>query len=149
MSLANALHALPGLRVEQYFGIHLVTKEPGDKAELPGLARLHRSISTVGADGIQLGLAWHCAKGRALRSRCRSLYVFIHIPLGLLSFLLSATDSIQVWYFFNDVYPSLNDGQRPLDPPAWWRRIFEARPIDTGAQPINNEIAAAAAPELR
>lgn len=62
---------------------------------------------------------------------------------------LSVTDSIQVWYFFNDVYPSLNDGQRPLDPPIWWRRIFEARPIDTGAQPINNEIAAAAAPELR
>lgn len=54
-----------------------------------------------------------------------------------------------VWYFFSDVYPSLHNGQRPLDPPGWWRRIFEARPVDTGVQPINNEIAAAAAPEVR
>ena len=56
---------------------------------------------------------------------------------------------IVVWYFFNDVYPSLHDGQRPMDPPAWWRRLFEGRQADTGAQPIDNEIAAAAAPEVR
>ena len=55
----------------------------------------------------------------------------------------------KVWYFFNDVYPSLHDGQRPLDPPGWWRRIFEGRPTNTDTTPISNDIAAAAAPELR
>ena len=54
-----------------------------------------------------------------------------------------------VWYFFSDVYPSLHGGQRPLDPPQFWRNLFERRPTDTGAAPINNEIAAAAAPEVR
>jgi len=54
-----------------------------------------------------------------------------------------------VWYFFCDVYPSLHNGQRPLDPPSWWRRLFEGRPQDTGTTPINHEIAAAAAPEVR
>lgn len=32
-----------------------------------------------------------------------------------------------IWYFFSDVYPSLHGGHRPLDPPAWWRRLFERR----------------------
>ncbi|MCJ1337045.1 hypothetical protein MMC09_002324 [Bachmanniomyces sp. S44760] len=54
-----------------------------------------------------------------------------------------------VWYFFSDVYPSLHDGQRPLDPPAWWRRLFEGPPPDSAAAPIHNDIAAAAAPEVR
>ena len=54
-----------------------------------------------------------------------------------------------VWYFFSDVYPSLHGGQRPLDPPQFWRNLFERQPADTGAAPINNEIAAAAAPEVR
>lgn len=53
-----------------------------------------------------------------------------------------------VWYFFSDVYPSLHNGQRPLDPPSWWRRIFEGRTVDTDTQPINNDIAAAAAAEV-
>lgn len=53
-----------------------------------------------------------------------------------------------VWYFFSDVYPSLHNGQRPLDPPQFWRNLFERQP-DTAAQPINNDIAAAAAPEVR
>jgi Derlin-2/3 len=67
-----------------------------------------------------------------------------------------------VWYFFSDVYPSLHGGHRPLDPPAWWRRVFEGRPQheavrggdeaegpDTQAANINRDIAAAAAPEVR
>jgi Derlin-2/3 len=65
-----------------------------------------------------------------------------------------------VWYFFNDVYPSLHGGHRPLDPPAWWRRIFEGRPPhpdsvrgneDPATEPanINRDIAAAAALEVR
>jgi Derlin-2/3 len=29
-----------------------------------------------------------------------------------------------VWYFFNDVYPPLHGGSRPLDPPMFWRRLF-------------------------
>jgi len=58
-------------------------------------------------------------------------------------------DTFLVWYFFSDVYPSLHNGQRPLDPPQFWRNLFERAPPDTGAAPINNEIAAAAAPEVR
>ncbi|MCJ1276968.1 hypothetical protein MMC21_004777 [Puttea exsequens] len=54
-----------------------------------------------------------------------------------------------IWYFFSDVYPSLHGGQRPLDPPQFWRNLFERASPDTGATPINNEIAAAAAPEVR
>ncbi|MCJ1309923.1 hypothetical protein MMC25_003584 [Agyrium rufum] len=54
-----------------------------------------------------------------------------------------------VWYFFNDVYPSLHNGHRPLDPPRWWRRVWEGPPADTDETPIANEIAAAAAPEVR
>lgn len=59
------------------------------------------------------------------------------------------TDPVIVWYFFCDVYPSLHGGQRPLDPPSWWRRIFEGRPQNTETTPINHEIAAAAAPDVR
>ncbi|BDD61817.1 hypothetical protein MAP00_006841 [Monascus purpureus] len=59
-----------------------------------------------------------------------------------------------IWYFFSDVYPSLHGGHRPLDPPAWWRRLFEppqrtavAGATDTAS--INPAFAAAAAPEVR
>lgn len=31
-----------------------------------------------------------------------------------------------IWYFFSDVYPSFHGGHRPLDPPSWWRRLFES-----------------------
>ncbi|KAF2107583.1 Der1-like family-domain-containing protein [Lophiotrema nucula] len=33
-----------------------------------------------------------------------------------------------IWYFFNDVYPPLHNGHSPLDPPAWWLRLFEGPP---------------------
>ncbi|KAK4123755.1 DER1-domain-containing protein [Parathielavia appendiculata] len=58
-----------------------------------------------------------------------------------------------IWYFFNDVYPPLHGGSRPLDPPMWWRRLFEGRPRDETANGINNELAVAGAavppPEVR
>lgn len=63
-----------------------------------------------------------------------------------------------VWYFFNDVFPELYGGLRPLDPPAWWRRIFEGRPVvqprpeeerETGAAVDRDLAAAAAAGDLR
>jgi len=53
-----------------------------------------------------------------------------------------------VYYFFSDVYPPLHGGSRPMDPPGWWRRIFEGRPREETADHINNEIAVAAAPEV-
>ncbi|CAG7939380.1 unnamed protein product [Penicillium salamii] len=58
-----------------------------------------------------------------------------------------------IWYFFNDVYPPLHNGHRPLDPPGWWRRLFElfeSGPDEraTGAN-VNREFAAAAVPEAR
>ena len=56
-----------------------------------------------------------------------------------------------VWYFFNDVYPTLHGGHRPFDPPRWWRRLFEA--VEDDARPtnanLNPEFAVAAAPEVR
>lgn len=53
-----------------------------------------------------------------------------------------------VWYFFSDVYPPLHGGKRPFDPPRWWRRIFEGRPVrrEETAGVINNDIAAGAVP---
>ncbi|KAL2133954.1 hypothetical protein VTI74DRAFT_1310 [Chaetomium olivicolor] len=62
-----------------------------------------------------------------------------------------------IWYFFNDVYPPLHNGSRPLDPPMWWRRLFEGRQRDEAhdetVNGINNEIAVAGAevppPEVR
>lgn len=59
-----------------------------------------------------------------------------------------------VWYFFNDVYPSLHHGHRPFDPPQWWLRLFDgALPAETTPEtqpePINRDIAAAAAPDVR
>ena len=74
-------------------------------------------------------------------------------------FVKTKADSgcVVVWYFFNDVYPPLHNGHRPLDPPVWWTRLFEDRTQqegeeqldDTGAAPVESDIAAAAAPDLR
>lgn len=55
-----------------------------------------------------------------------------------------------IWYFFNDVYPSLHGGHRPLDPPGWWIRLFESRAsAGTDTANLNRDFAAAAAPEVR
>lgn len=34
-----------------------------------------------------------------------------------------------VWYYFNDIYPPLHEGHSPLDPPSWWIRLIEGRPV--------------------
>lgn len=57
-----------------------------------------------------------------------------------------------VWYFFNDVYPTLHGGHRPLDPPMWWRRLFETtrtRERPTEAIDVNPDFAAAGAAGVR
>ncbi|KAF1346608.1 putative ER-associated proteolytic system protein Der1 [Delphinella strobiligena] len=59
-----------------------------------------------------------------------------------------------VWYFFNDIYPSTHGGSRPMDPPMWFRRLFEGRGFDptaTDIQPadVNRDLAAAAMPEVQ
>lgn len=41
-----------------------------------------------------------------------------------------------VWYFFSDVYPPLHNGSRPLEPPQWWRQVFQRRARDESS---NNE----------
>jgi len=38
-----------------------------------------------------------------------------------------------VYYFFEDIYPRIRNGQRPLDPPQWWKRLFAGAP--TGPAP--------------
>lgn len=53
-----------------------------------------------------------------------------------------------IWYFFTDVYPPLHNGSRPLDPPDWWRRLFEARAQDDSADGINNDIMVAGARDV-
>ncbi|PWI69909.1 ER membrane protein [Purpureocillium lilacinum] len=50
-----------------------------------------------------------------------------------------------VWYFFTDVYPPLHNGSRPLDPPGWWRRLFEGGGPADSDNGINNDVAAAGA----
>ncbi|RYP46005.1 hypothetical protein DL768_007721 [Monosporascus sp. mg162] len=53
-----------------------------------------------------------------------------------------------IWYFFTDVYPPMHNGSRPLDPPMWWRRIFEGRQRDETANAVNHEFAVGGGPEL-
>ena len=54
-----------------------------------------------------------------------------------------------VWYFFADVWPSLHDGQRPMDPPQWWVRIWEGRrqgeEEDTPARGVEQDVVRAVA----
>jgi Derlin-2/3 len=52
------------------------------------------------------------------------------------------------WYFFNDVYPPLHNNSRPLDPPRWWRRIFEGRPREESDGGVNNDIMVAGPREV-
>ncbi|PNS15517.1 hypothetical protein CAC42_776 [Sphaceloma murrayae] len=58
-----------------------------------------------------------------------------------------------VWYFFNEIYPSMSGGSRPLDPPRWWRRLFDGNFFsagqDTPPPAMNRELAAGLAPEVR
>ena len=42
-----------------------------------------------------------------------------------------------IWYFFNDVYPPLHNNSRPLDPPAWWVRLFGRRRDQVNQQIID------------
>lgn len=54
-----------------------------------------------------------------------------------------------IWYFFNDVYPPLHNGSRPLDPPGWWRRLIDGRRAeDESANGIDNEFVVVGAPEV-
>ena len=43
-----------------------------------------------------------------------------------------------VWYYFNDIFPPLHNGRSPLDPPAWWIRLFDGAPA-----PVEEDDAAA------
>ncbi|KAF2203727.1 derlin-1.1 [Delitschia confertaspora ATCC 74209] len=58
-----------------------------------------------------------------------------------------------IWYFFNDVYPPLHNGHSPLDPPAWWIRLWDGPPGPSDDRelyemvPDQPEAAAAAAAE--
>lgn len=29
-----------------------------------------------------------------------------------------------MYYFFQDIYPRMYNGSKPLDAPMWWRRMF-------------------------
>lgn len=32
-----------------------------------------------------------------------------------------------VYYFFSDVFPPMHEDYKPLDPPAFWVRLFDRR----------------------
>ena len=89
-----------------------------------------------------------------------------YLPWVLMAFSLFMHGSIprdeimgvvvgHVWYFFTDVYPPMHNGSRPLDPPMWWRRLFEGQPRDEPTEDaINNDLMMAgrrdgAVPEIR
>lgn len=78
-----------------------------------------------------------------------------YLPWVLMAFSLFMHGSIprdeimgvvigHIWYFFNDVYPPLHNGSRPLDPPGWWRRLFDGREPEASGDRLNNDIIAAA-----
>ena len=46
--------------------------------------------------------------------------------------------TLAVWYYFNDIFPPLHNGRSPLDPPAWWIRLFDGAPA-----PVEEDEAAA------
>lgn len=50
-----------------------------------------------------------------------------------------------VYYFLADVWPGLHEGQRPMDPPEFWVRLWEGRRAETGDRNIDGDVAAAAA----
>lgn len=60
---------------------------------------------------------WHC---------CWTQYVVLPLSLKQIFILTPA-----VWYYFNDIFPPLHNGRSPLDPPAWWIRMFDGAPVPT------------------
>lgn len=60
-----------------------------------------------------------------------------------------------VWYFFSDIYPSTHGGYRPMDPPAFWVRLFDrqaevAANTDVhDAAALNREVPAPAVGDMR
>jgi Derlin-2/3 len=55
-----------------------------------------------------------------------------------------------VWYFFADVWPGLYEGQRPMEPPAWWVRLWEGRRSEedgSAAREVDRDVAAAVGPQ--
>jgi Derlin-2/3 len=47
-----------------------------------------------------------------------------------------------VYYFFADVWPGLHEGQRPMDPPEFWVRLWEGRRANTEARDVAGDAAA-------
>lgn len=64
-----------------------------------------------------------------------------------------------IYYYFNDLYPPMHGGSKPLDPPRWWTRMFERRQqVEEPSEPEDVRIAGrdfaanpdvAPAPEVR
>jgi Derlin-2/3 len=58
------------------------------------------------------------------------------VVVGHSEFLLMSNNTVAelmkhvVWYYFNDIYPPTHGNHRPLDPPNFWIRLWEARPVE-------------------
>ncbi|KPI34303.1 Derlin-2.2 [Cyphellophora attinorum] len=52
-----------------------------------------------------------------------------------------------VYYFLADVWPGIYQGSRPMDPPAWWIRLWDGqqRGAGTGARGVEGDVQAAVA----
>ena len=74
------------------------------------------------------------------------LFVFNapYLPWVLLGFTLLLNNQLpkedllgilvgHVYFFFMDIYPVMRGGSRPLDPPEFWRRLFEPRVVNAVA----------------
>jgi hypothetical protein len=53
IELDNDVNTIPWLVLIKYTSVHLVAQESRHPTQLPRTARLHRSISPVGIDGVQ------------------------------------------------------------------------------------------------
>ena len=62
-SLPHAEHTFLRIGIIEFFGVHMESEESGDEIELSGAAGVHGTVSTLGFDGVQLGVAWDGAKG--------------------------------------------------------------------------------------
>lgn len=43
------------------------------------------------------------------------------------------------WWFGEDIWPRLHEGYRPLEPPGWWKALFDERAVQEGEEQDGTE----------
>lgn len=129
---AHIVHGIPRLCSFKHPDLYLESQESRCHAQFPGSARLQGTVPPVGAFVLFARLVRNRAQGRHVWHCSGAQYAALH-SLTPYSF----ANHVIVWYFFNDVYPPLHNGHKPLDPPAWWIRMFEGTPPPE--EPVEDE----------